>query len=82
MTDRYTPTLTDLTLLARYKSEAIDWVNRNPGMLFKVGGKHKSTNRHHDATHYNRKYFDTDSAFSFLLAPSSTADKQHGSSSC
>jgi hypothetical protein len=30
--------------------------------LVKVGGKLKTSDRHHDATHYDRKYYDTDSA--------------------
>ena len=34
-------------------------------MLFKAGGKSKSSNRQHDTTHYDRKYFDTDSAYIF-----------------
>jgi hypothetical protein len=40
-------------------------VNRNPCKLIKVGGKQQSTNRHHDATHYDRKFFDTDNAHIF-----------------
>ena len=51
--------------LAKYKAELFVWMKANPGMLFKVGGKKLSSNRHHDATHYDRKYFDTDSAYIF-----------------
>jgi hypothetical protein len=54
-------------LLAKYKAELFDWMKLYPGMLFKAGGKSKSSNRHHDTTHYNRKYayFDTDNAYIF-----------------
>jgi hypothetical protein len=31
----------------------------------KAGGKKLSSNRHHDATHYDHKYFDTGSAYIF-----------------
>jgi hypothetical protein len=34
-------------------------------VLFKVGGKKLSSNRHRDATHYDHKYFDTGSAYIF-----------------
>jgi hypothetical protein len=32
-------------------------------LSIKVGGKATKSDRHQDATHYNRKYFDTDSAY-------------------
>jgi hypothetical protein len=67
-------------LFEKYGAELSDWMKLNPGTLFKVGGKSKSSNRHQDATHYDRKYFDTDNSY-FFLAASSTAGKQHGSSS-
>jgi hypothetical protein len=63
--DYYLPSPTDHEKLVDLKAELYDWMEANPGVLFKVGGKKKSTNRHHDATHYDHKYFDTVSAYIF-----------------
>jgi hypothetical protein len=61
----YLPSSTDHMLFEKYKAELTDWVKANPGMLFKAGGKKKSSDQHHDAAHYDRKFFDTDSAYIF-----------------
>jgi hypothetical protein len=53
-------------LFEKCKAKLTDWVKANPGTLFKVGGKSKSSNRHQDATHYDRKYFDTDNSYIFF----------------
>ena len=65
MSDYYSPSSTDPIALAKYQAELSDWTKLNPGMLFKAGGKSKSSNRHQDATHYDRKYFDTGNAYMF-----------------
>jgi hypothetical protein len=65
MPDYFQPTSTDHMVLAELKAELFVWMEANPGVLFKVGGKKLSSNRHHGATHYDRKYFDTDSAYIF-----------------
>jgi hypothetical protein len=44
-------------------------VKRNPGKLIKIGGKQKKTDHHHNATHYNPKFFDTDNARVFPGTP-------------
>jgi hypothetical protein len=63
MTVCYSPSSPDLTLFEKCRAKLLDWVNANPGTLVKVGGKSKKSDRHHDATHYDRKYFNTDSAY-------------------
>jgi hypothetical protein len=65
MTDYYSASSTDLMLFEKYAAELSDWMKPNPGTLFKVGGKSKGSNRHQDATHYDRKYFDTDNSYIF-----------------
>jgi hypothetical protein len=65
MPDYFEPSSTDLMRFEKYKEELSDWMEANPGVLFKVGGKKKSSNRHHDATHYDPKFFDTYSAYIF-----------------
>ena len=64
-TDYFLPSTTDDEKLVLFKAELDDWMKANPGVLFKVGGKKLSSNRHHDATHYDHKYFDTGSAYIF-----------------
>ena len=65
MTRRYPPSSPDIAVYEKFRAKFLDWVNANPGLLVKVGGKSKKSKRHHDATHYDRKYYDTDSAFVF-----------------
>ena len=80
MTVCYSPSSTDLALFEKYRAKLLDWVKANPGSLVKVGGKATKSNRHQDATHYDRKYFNTDSAYIFP-GTLTTAGKQRGSSS-
>ena len=70
-------------LFEKYQAELNDWMKANPGMLFKAGGKSKSSNRQHDTTHYDRKYFDTDSAYLYVSwhPHRQSTGKQGGSSS-
>ena len=73
MTDCCSASSTDLMLFEKYGAELSDWMKLNPGTLFKVGGKSKSSNRHQNATHYppgyDRKYFDTGSSYIFFWRP-------------
>jgi hypothetical protein len=63
--DYFLPSTTDYDKLVHVKAELDDWMKANPGVLFKVGGKSKSSLRHRDATHYARRYYDTASAYIF-----------------
>ena len=65
MTRHFSPSSPDHAVYEKFRAKFLDWVNANPGLLVKVGGKSKKSKRHHDATHYDRKYFNTDSAFVF-----------------
>jgi hypothetical protein len=63
--DHFLASQTDLEKLVDVKAELDDWTKANPGVLFKAGGKKKRSNRHRDATHYDRRYYDRASAYIF-----------------
>ena len=66
MTDDYLlPSPTDQKKLVDLKAVLDVWMKANPGVLFKVGGKSRSSLRRRDATHYARRYYDTASAYIF-----------------
>jgi hypothetical protein len=65
MPRRFSPSSRDFAVYEKFRAKFLDWVNANPGLLVKVGGKATKSKRHQNATHYDRKYFDTDSAFVF-----------------
>ena len=57
------PSPADIAVYEKHRAQFLDWVNAHPGSLVKVGGKSTKSKRHQNTTHYDRKYFNTDSAY-------------------
>ena len=65
MTVPYVPSASNNALLETWEEYILGWMEANPDVLCKIGGKQGGNKRQHDAAQYNPVFFDRSKAIVF-----------------